>query len=303
VLLVGPLLRRGSFTPVPLRGPAPNGHPRPDGASVFDGCADPGAGLLANAVDLAGRWRLTECFGQQAGSYSRLHSASKANADGEIGVSREWTRSVLECIPTRSAGTIGNGIGNRGFDGCADPVGAGLLANAVDMAGRWRLNKCFRQQAGSYSRLHSASETNADGEIGVSRKWTRSVLGCISTRSVGTIGNGIGNRGFDGCADPVGAGLLANAVDLAGRWRLAKRFRQQAGSYSRLHSASETNADGEIGVSREWTRSVLGCISTRSVGTIKGRSSADQVQIKCRSTASRLKPVPQDTACIQWDRL
>jgi hypothetical protein len=32
VLLVWPLLRRGSFTPVPLRGPAPNGHPCPDGA-------------------------------------------------------------------------------------------------------------------------------------------------------------------------------------------------------------------------------------------------------------------------------
>jgi hypothetical protein len=32
LLLVWPLLRRGSFTPVLLRGPAPNGHPCPDGA-------------------------------------------------------------------------------------------------------------------------------------------------------------------------------------------------------------------------------------------------------------------------------
>ena len=32
VLLVGLLLRRGTFTPVSLRGPAPNGHPCPDGA-------------------------------------------------------------------------------------------------------------------------------------------------------------------------------------------------------------------------------------------------------------------------------
>ncbi len=32
VLPVGPFLRQGSFTPVPLRGPAPNGHPCPDGA-------------------------------------------------------------------------------------------------------------------------------------------------------------------------------------------------------------------------------------------------------------------------------
>ena len=75
--------------------------------------------MLANTVGLAGRWRLTKCVRQQAGSYSRLHSASETNADGEIGVSREWTRSVLECIPKQSVGTIGNGIGNRGFDGCA----------------------------------------------------------------------------------------------------------------------------------------------------------------------------------------
>jgi hypothetical protein len=90
--------------------------------------------------------------------------------------------------------------------------------------------------------------------------------------------------------------LLANAVGLVGRWRLAKCFRQQAGSYRRLHSASEASADSLNGFSREWTRSVLGCIPTQSVGTIK-------VQITCRSTASRLKPVPQDTACIQSDRL
>jgi hypothetical protein len=32
LLLVWPLLRRGSFTPVLLRGPAPNGHPCPNGA-------------------------------------------------------------------------------------------------------------------------------------------------------------------------------------------------------------------------------------------------------------------------------
>jgi hypothetical protein len=32
MLLVGPFLRQGSFTPVLLRGPAPNGHPCPDGA-------------------------------------------------------------------------------------------------------------------------------------------------------------------------------------------------------------------------------------------------------------------------------
>ena len=32
LLPVGPFLRQGSLTPVSLRGPAPNGHPCPDGA-------------------------------------------------------------------------------------------------------------------------------------------------------------------------------------------------------------------------------------------------------------------------------
>src|SRR3954465_14067631 len=32
LLSVWPFLRQGSFTPVSLRGPAPNGHPCPDGA-------------------------------------------------------------------------------------------------------------------------------------------------------------------------------------------------------------------------------------------------------------------------------
>ncbi|KGF65312.1 hypothetical protein LT42_05010 [Pseudomonas lutea] len=41
VLLVWPLLRRGSFTPVLLRGPAPNGHPCPDGALAASMRLDP----------------------------------------------------------------------------------------------------------------------------------------------------------------------------------------------------------------------------------------------------------------------
>ena len=102
----------------------------------------------------------------------------------------------MECIPTRSVGTIGNATATVIFDGCDGPVGAGLLGNAVGLAGRWWLAKCFRQQTGSYSRLHSASETRADGEVGVSREWTQSVLECTPKQSVGTIGNGIGNRGF-----------------------------------------------------------------------------------------------------------
>jgi len=47
------------------------------------------------------------------------------------------------------------------LDERSPPVGAGLLANAVALVCRWRLDKCFRQQAGSYRSLHSASKTNA----------------------------------------------------------------------------------------------------------------------------------------------
>jgi hypothetical protein len=41
LLSVGPFLRQGSFTPVPLRRPAPNGHPCPDGALAASVPLDP----------------------------------------------------------------------------------------------------------------------------------------------------------------------------------------------------------------------------------------------------------------------
>ena len=41
LLSVRPLLRRGSLTPTTLRGPAPNGHPCPDGALAASMRLDP----------------------------------------------------------------------------------------------------------------------------------------------------------------------------------------------------------------------------------------------------------------------
>ena len=41
LLLVGPFVPQGSFAPVPLRGPAPNGHPCPDGALAASMRLDP----------------------------------------------------------------------------------------------------------------------------------------------------------------------------------------------------------------------------------------------------------------------
>jgi hypothetical protein len=62
-----------------------------------------------------------------------------------------------------------------------------LLANAVVLLGRWRLEKCLRQQAGSYRRPRRRCE------IGTCR--TQSVRGGITTRSVGTINSNSNNKG------------------------------------------------------------------------------------------------------------
>jgi hypothetical protein len=56
------------------------------------------------------------------------------------------------------------------------PVGARLPAKTAWQSTDSSQAECIRQQAGAYSRLHSASKTSADGEIGVSRDWTRSVM-------------------------------------------------------------------------------------------------------------------------------
>jgi hypothetical protein len=74
-------------------------------------------------------------------------------------------------------------------------------------------------------------------------KLTRSVTGCITTRSVGTIGQRSGNdqakigqrSGNDQAMArpdrPVGAGLLANASPQPIKTWMTHRLRQQAGSY------------------------------------------------------------------------
>jgi hypothetical protein len=65
------------------------------------------------------------------------------------------------------------------------PVGAGLLANAVGLVSRWRLDKCFRQQAGSYRNLHSASETNAAVGPAFARG-TSTAVGMVLARGTST---------------------------------------------------------------------------------------------------------------------
>jgi hypothetical protein len=55
LLSVWPFLRQGSFTPVPLRGPTPNGHPCPDGALAASMPLDP---LRETCVQPASKSRL-----------------------------------------------------------------------------------------------------------------------------------------------------------------------------------------------------------------------------------------------------
>ena len=115
----------GSLTPVLLRGPAPNGHPCPDGALAASMRLGP---LRKTCVQPAPKSRLavTVLFAQEDKSKSKSFPA--------------------EASPT----------------GCTHrSVGAGLLANAVVLLGGWRLKKCFRQQAGSYRRPRRPGEIGA----------------------------------------------------------------------------------------------------------------------------------------------
>jgi len=76
VLLVWPLLRRGSFTPVLLRGPAPNGHPCPDGALAASMRLDP---LRKTCVQPApkSRFAVSGIFADE----EQKQSNSRANAE------------------------------------------------------------------------------------------------------------------------------------------------------------------------------------------------------------------------------
>ena len=74
-----------------------------------------------------------------------------------------------------------------------------MLANAVVLLGGWRLEKCLRQQAGSYRKPRRR------GEIGTCR--TQSVRGGITTRSVGTIrSNSNSSSNSDSKSFPANAG-------------------------------------------------------------------------------------------------
>ncbi len=134
VLLVGFLLRRNTLTPTTLRGPAPNGHPCPDGALAASMPLGP---LRVVCVQPAPKSRFV---GFKPFAYEdQKQRRAKAKASRlkpvplkaaralsslivptlrvvmpprtlrvlhDVHQSRYVTRSVTGCIPTRSVGTI-----------------------------------------------------------------------------------------------------------------------------------------------------------------------------------------------------
>jgi hypothetical protein len=147
LLLVGPLLRRGSFTPVPLRGPAPNGHPCPDGALARIHAARPTARRLRSActqVAIGVVWN--SCA-------RRSRSRSRASRLKPVLQSRRFHRCT-RCFV---------GLALAGKRPAQAPkflltvplvVGASLLANAVSQTPdiRW-MYRPLREQAHSHKSL------------------------------------------------------------------------------------------------------------------------------------------------------
>jgi hypothetical protein len=84
LLLVWPLLRRGSLTPTTLRVPAPNGHPCPDGALAASMRLDP---LCVVYVQPAPKSRLAVfglfAYEDQEQKQIKSKSRSRAKADQE----------------------------------------------------------------------------------------------------------------------------------------------------------------------------------------------------------------------------
>jgi hypothetical protein len=131
LLLVWPLLRRGSLTPTTLRGPAPNGHPCPDGALAASMRLDP---LCVVYVQPAPKSRLAVfgLFAYEDQEQKQIKSKSRSRAFGLKPVPR--SRSALPlivptlcvgmhpwtlCVPRRLMGGLldARGVCGTGFSG------------------------------------------------------------------------------------------------------------------------------------------------------------------------------------------
>ena len=135
VLPVWPLLRRGSLTPTTLRGPAPNGHPCPDGALAASLRLGP---LRVVCVRPAPKSRLAVprlfAFQDQDQRQRQRQLQLQLQLQLKLKLQGHWQR-------------LRRGICYRGSLAFTLSVGAGLLANAVVLLCKWRWIHAFASQS------------------------------------------------------------------------------------------------------------------------------------------------------------
>ena len=109
LLSVWPFLRQGSFTPVSLRGPAPNGHPCPQRRSRRIHAARPTPRDLRSActqVAIGGDWAF--CVRRSKANQKQIRSRSEADQK-KIRRRSEADQKQIRSFPAKAGPTNGSG--------------------------------------------------------------------------------------------------------------------------------------------------------------------------------------------------